>query len=573
MKRKVILPVLLLSVASLTSCGGGGTTSVAPSIPPSSEEVGPQPGEIQYIRDAEVGSEHEVTGIVVQHVWTGQGTPYKTGFMLANDTGCIYIYGGISAEAVQVGEKVTAKGKKAYYVPQTDTGAAESSGYKGQLQLTEAEVISHDGGNHDIPVKAITQISHLDEVLRHDLTDDISNQLYRIKGRLYSVAGPDYTNYYLSDLNRVESINFYTQSNGKDYKWLDSYIESGEAVDMTFITINAKPGTALWRGLPVKVNGTVTVSDKEEAEYAADRALSTLLDSYGKDVTVDLRGSDEKIEDITFTYECDSELATISENGQGYSITFKKPESETKVTVKATATYNGTKATKTKDVLLGPAPTFDATSIAVARQLESNTEVTIQGVVGRKTYKSGTTDPLGAFIIDETGSIVVYNDASYMASLAKVQEGNKVVLKGTMDHYVAPNTSESGYTGDVQLRNVTLIYNDGDINEIPTQSIQETTVAWVASQQVDNNISSNIYKLRVKVSASYSNGKIQSYSLLDPTSDSRLSVYSQKSGSDFEWLTPYIDQEVVMYVGVQNLQLRSGSPNWRCCPISVVTAA
>lgn len=559
MKRKIILPVLLLTVASLTSCGEKKPTSIVP-----------EPGMVQFIRDAEVGSEHTVSGVVVQHVYTGQTTPYITGFMLANDSGCIYIYGETVAKSVKVGDKVTVKGTKAYYVPQTDTGAAESTGYKGQLQLTNPEVISHEEGNNEIPTKAITEIDHLAPIIRHDLTDDISNQLYRIKGRISRAPNADYVNYYLHDVNREDSIAFYTQSNGKDYAWLDAY--DGKAVDMTFITINAKPGNALWRGLPVKVNGEVTITAKEEAEYAADRGLAAVNDKYSSKVDVKVSKTDEYLKDITFQYKSDSELVKISEEGDQITLAIAKPDKETKVKISVTVTYEGATVTKSKEILIGVKSEHKTISIAEARSKETGTEVIVEGVIGRKTYKGGSEDPLGAFIIDETGSIVIYNDGEFMPNLAKVVEGNRVILKGTLDRYInTENVGGSGYTGDIQIRNVTVLDNDGGSNEIPTEGISEQTVAWISSQKADNNISGNVYKVRATIIKNA--GPYTSYNLGDPDSEAKLLVYSQRSGSEFAWLDAYAGKVVTLYVGVQNLQLKSGGTvfNWRCCPIAILS--
>lgn len=553
--KKTFIP-LVLPLLILTSCNDKDSFKYE--------------GVISDIRVAEVGTTHTVSGVVVKHVYTGQSIPYITGFMLANESGCIYVWGETVAKTVKVGEKVKVEGKKTYYVPQTDEGAAAASGYKGQLQLTNPVLIENIGGEHDIPSKAITSIDNINEVTRHAVNDDISNNIYRAIGRVTKTIGGDYTNYYLYDRNREDAISFYTQSNGKDYAWLEPYVD--KYVDMTFIAINAKPGNALWRGLPVLVNDdSITISNEDEAKYAAERALKTLLDSYSDETKVSVKNTDELLEGVKLSYSSKSELVSISETTDGFDINFKKPSTETEVEVEITASYKGASSKVIKKIKLGVEVKHQAISISEALSKETGTEVIIEGILSRKTYKRGTDDPLGGFIIDSTGSIVVYNDAPYMASLANATEGNKVMLKGTIDRYISTNTAESGYTGDVQLRNTELLFVDGANNPIPSEAIEEKTVEWIQSQPATNNISSKVFKVTAKIIKS--TGYATSYSLKDPNNlDKSLSVYSQRSGSDFSWLDPYADQVVTLYVGVQNLQLRSGSPNWRCCPIQIISA-
>jgi hypothetical protein len=69
------------------------------------------------------------------------------------------------------------------------------------------------------------------------------------------------------------------------------------------------------------------------------------------------------------------------------------------------------------------------------------------------------------------------------------------------------------------------------------------------------------------VSAYYTNYYINSSS-----SGSNIVLYSQNSGNDYQWLDPYIDSEVEMYVGIQELNLKSSGSVWRPCAIAVIKA-
>ena len=76
----------------------------------------------------EAGISVRVQGIVANMNYTGQSTPYVTGFWLADETGSIYIYSEQAAQQVVKGYTVTLYGTKGYYIPDTDSGAAASTG-------------------------------------------------------------------------------------------------------------------------------------------------------------------------------------------------------------------------------------------------------------------------------------------------------------------------------------------------------------------------------------------------------------------------------------------------------------
>lgn len=61
-----------------------------------------------------VGEVVVIRGVVVKHNYTGQTTPYITGFWIADDSGSIYIYGENSAKSVKEGNTVIVKGKKVF---------------------------------------------------------------------------------------------------------------------------------------------------------------------------------------------------------------------------------------------------------------------------------------------------------------------------------------------------------------------------------------------------------------------------------------------------------------------------
>lgn len=105
MKKKTLMLLCLpLLITMVTSCGDT-SSSVTSTIAPTTTT--PIPCEaISSIRNAEVGDSITIEGVVVKHVYTGQTTPFITGFYIADETGCIYIYGEDTANSVSVGNKL-----------------------------------------------------------------------------------------------------------------------------------------------------------------------------------------------------------------------------------------------------------------------------------------------------------------------------------------------------------------------------------------------------------------------------------------------------------------------------------
>ena len=250
--KKFISLLALVCSLGVMACGGDNNSSSSKKASSSSPVVStPAPStsssltsssinnddiydSVKYVRE-ELG-EGEVAiikGVVVKHNYTGQSTPYITGFWLADKTGSIYIYGEEVAKSVEVGNTVVVKGAKAYYIPQNDQGAAASVNYKGMLQLTLPEILENDHLTTGTPSTSAITFTTVKDILEIPLTEDITGQIFCVKGRWSKVTPADFTNYYLYDLNRVDSIMAYTQSNGKDYSWTDAY--DGKTVEM-FIT-------------------------------------------------------------------------------------------------------------------------------------------------------------------------------------------------------------------------------------------------------------------------------------------------------------------------------------------------
>lgn len=530
---------------------------------------------IKDLRDEKnTGEIVTIKGVVVKHNYTDQSTPYITGFWIADETGSIYIYGEKSAKTVQEGNLVTVKGTKGFYIPNNDTGAAISMNYTGMMQLTNPEILDNDGKKNEIPSSAITETT-ISEINKIPLSINISGNIYKVKGSYSRVAQSDFVNYYLNDFNKVDSIMAYTQSNGKDYKWTDGY--DGKNVEMLIIISLAKPGVNSWRMCPVAfLNDDIKVSDEDEATYAAQRVLSKFSSTYNVDTLVEIPKEEEKLSgsEVSITSTSNNVLVTENNNILNVNIlTSTLGKFEITVTVK----YKTATISLNKEVEIIKKSDFETISISEVKNKEDGTIVTIEAVVAKVTYKSSMTKQ-GLFLVDDSSSIFAYFGTSIASQLENVEEGNKIVLKAKVDHYIknATNALNENYSGDFQLSNGEILNIDSNVYEIPVTSYSNSTVTTIALTKPENNITGNIYKVRAivvkNVSTNATSYNLKEVNDLVPSGTTAASIplYSQNSGNDFKWLDEYEGEEVTILVGVQNLNLKASGSYYRCCPIKVL---
>lgn len=582
MKKKITFSVLLLSLLVLAACGETtpsdslsdtssddiSSTSTSETTSNSSSEEENQIVDISSLRALTVGQEATVRGVVVNHNYTGQTTPYIVGFWLADNTGSVYVYGEITANSVAKGNTVTLTGTKAYYIPENDTGAAAAIGYVGMMQLTNPHVLDLNESISSIPESVITETT-VAEISAIPLTEDITGNIYRVKGRYRRYDETSYVNYGIDDLNRVDSLLAYTQSNGKDYYWTDEY--ENDTVEMLLIVSLGKPAVGLWRINPVAfLDDAVVVTALEEAEYGAERALSAFADSYDVDTRVSVAIADPLLEGLTREYSSLSNKVAISQVGENNILDIDASVAGT-LELTATASFDGQSASANRTITIEESEEIDALTLAEAKAHADGDVVTVEAIVARVTYKSSMVKQ-GLFLIDETDSLFVYNSAATQANLADIANGNKVIVTGTIAHYIkdATNATAENYSGDFQLTEVSVDRIDTNVYELPTEAIIENTIVDIATTLPSTNISSNVYRVAARVVKNASQ-YATSYDLVSITDASKkLPLYSQNSGSDFAWLDEYANQEVYLYVGIQNLNLKAAGSNWRGVPIQVL---
>ncbi len=568
MKKFILAILLILSISLATGCASTDDTgSTTDTSTDTSTDDSNQYDDIADVKTAEVGTLFTIKGIVVKHNYTGQTTPYIVGFWIADDTGSTYVYGEDSAKSVEEGNLVILSGEKDYYIPSTDTSSASAIGYEGMSQLKSPEIISNEGGSYDIPSSAIeeTTIAELNSI---DLTTDITGNLYKVKASYYMDDDQSYTNYYITDLNKVDQMMAYTQSDGKDFAWTADYSE--KTIEMIIVISVGKPSTISWRFAPIEIIGEYETTDQEEADYSAYRASLEFSKAYNVETTVNVAINDSLLDGSVVSVSSSSDKVSISQDATNNVVVISPSVDET-IEITAKATYEGKVGEYVFEVSLSTSVDIETMTIAEAEAQTIGTIVTVKAVVARLTYKSGFTTQ-GMFLVDDTGSMFCYNGTASLENLVDVANYYEVIVQGTIDRYIKTESyaTEQSYTGDFQLTDVTILSMDTNYHDIPLTAIETTTIEALVNTPTSTNITGNVYRVSAYVEKVENTYYTAYYLYADSTKTVQLSLYSQLSGADFdELLEDLSGQQVDMLIGIQNLNLKSSDSNWRACPIYV----
>lgn len=272
-----------------------------------------------------------------------------------------------------------------------------------------------------------------------------------------------------------------------------------------------------------------------------------------------------------------SVYGTYSADGSvGYAEMESKPYKGDIVLLHCTLqNYNGTKEVKNARLIdfvhvevAVDASKYTDMTVAAARDAAAETLIKVDGVVAKITYAFGM-KPSGYYLVDETGSIYVY-DAD---SAQRVKEGNTVTVIGSKTYWILDKEQEAaakfGYKGCCQLESVTLVANDEKTTEFNKTWIKESTVKAILDTPVSENITTNIYKVNALVKKAPGSG-FTNYYFYDLDGETGSYVYTQCNGSDFAWLDEFDGKICTVYLSVINAKSASSSCFFRLFPVAVV---
>lgn len=218
-------------------------------------------------------------------------------------------------------------------------------------------------------------------------------------------------------------------------------------------------------------------------------------------------------------------------------------------------------------------PVFDATdytemTIAQSREADVDDKVIVEGVVSIVTFANAMS-PNGLFLVDETGSIYIY-DYDIAAS---VTAGDTIKVAGLRTNFILPTemtqAEKLGYDGAIQLAEVTLVEHTVNDLEYNKDWIESVTIKdLLATDPSEKNITGNIYKVNAFINEVPGLGFTNFYvNDLDETTGSY--AYSMNNGNDFSWLRAYDGQLKTVYVAVINAKSTTNGLIYRFVPVTV----
>ncbi|MDD6201026.1 MAG: hypothetical protein PUB93_07145 [Firmicutes bacterium] len=403
---------------------------------------------IAAARDAAVGTAVKVDGVVARITYANGQIP--AGLILVDETNSIYVYDSDLAGRVKVGNRITILASKTYWILDSESSNAAKFGYKGCNQLESAVLLENDGKTDNEFDKRWIPESTVKEILDTPVSQDITTTIFKVNALVSKVPGNGFTNYYIDDLDGETGSYVYTQCNGGDFGWLDAF--DGKICTVYLTVLNAKSTTSdcVYRFLPVAVidegfdPASVNVAQHVVKYYGIGQFLSSYTGNPALELLTSVSSDLLDFRDAKLSYSS-SDPSIISIDGNVMNC--KKTGTAT-VTVKGS--YNGKEYSEKVTIsvtITQQAVSYPTVADAIGAAVDS--EVTVKGVVGPSLVNQS-----GFYLIDDTGVIAVLTDKDTLATL---QIGNEVVLKGIRTHKVIDG---SGYFGQTLISGATVVTNN-----------------------------------------------------------------------------------------------------------------
>jgi len=302
----------------------------------------------------------------------------------------------------------------------------------------------------------------------------------------------------------------------------------------------------------------------EERYYIRATVVSITNAAFGAMVIADETGEIS----VYGTYSADGEI--------NYSAMEDKPYRGDQVVLHCILqNYNGTKEVKNARLIefthVEPDVDFSVytdMSIADAREAATGTKIKVDGVVAKITFANGF-KPNGLFLVDETGSIYVFD-----GDLAqRVSEGDKITVAGDKDYWILEteqsNAQKFGYKGSCQLANAYLLDQDNSQDYAFDKSwITESCIKDILETPVSENVTTTIYKVNALVKRVDGTG-FTNYYFFDLDGETGNYTYTQCNGADFEWLDAFDGKICTVYISPINCKSTAGDCFFRLLPIEV----
>ena len=490
---------------------------------------------IAAARDAAVGTKVQVSGVVARITYAFGMKP--SGVMLVDDSGSIYIYDNNVAAACAIGNTITVKAEKTFWILEDEQYSAEKYGYQGCNQLDNAILVSNDKGNSAFSEAAIPTTT-VKEIMDTPVSEDITSRIYKVTALVKKAVGTGFTNYYINDLDGTTGTYVYTQCSGSDFSWLDQF--DGKVCTVYVTALNAKSSAAgcVWRFLPIAVvDEGFDPTSVNPAEFAVKYyGLDQFLSSYTGDPAQALTASADvellNIESAALTYASSDETVATVTDGVLHCLATGT------ATITVSCTYNG--YTYSEDVTIDVTMSDDSVvypTVSDAIAATVGDAVTVKGIVGPSLVNK-----VGFYLIDETGVIAVQTSAAVMET---IEIGHEVVIEATR----GINTATGKDFGQTCLKDATVALNNYGTHAYPTTAFAgEITLADFYALDVNVDYTTQVYTMTATVevggTAYYTNIKLTD-------GDKSINLYCS-SAAQYGWLQEYAGQEITLEIAPCN---------------------
>lgn len=509
---------------------------------------------IKDTRSAAVGTKVKITGVVAKRTHT-QKMNYN-GFLIVDETGSTFVYGGATAVQVKEGNQVTVIGEIDHYIATNEASAAEKIGYQGAMQISNVSLVSNDKEKHEFSKEGIEDTT-VKAILDTDVKEEnITANIYHVSAIINKSESDSILNYYIDDLDNKTGSYVYTSNNNSDFSYLDQYV--GKVVDLYVSPINCKSTStgAVYRFVPVSIS---SIDDYQfdmnlapkfvmdyialpqfETTYAGDPNMEVIT-SYSSDII--------HMSEVKVSYSStNTELAYFEEkDGKTYFHVNAVSDSTSQIIVKAE--YGDVSLTKSINVTYENV-TDGAISVKDAIDTEVGTEIKVRGVVAARTVSK-----IGVYLIDESGvmsCLLTSND-----ELNKLNNGDEVVLSGKRNVFKDHQIILDGST-------VLGVLSTG--NTYSTASFEEKTIPQILEGYTDAD-TAKVYKTSAyvfKTDAAYPQIRFyENEAALKEEESVYLWMHSSTS-ANFEFLEEFVGKQVTMEVAMVNWNNKV-----KCCPISL----
>ena len=511
---------------------------------------------IKEARSVAKGTAVKLDGVVARITYAFGQVP--NGFVLVDETSSIYVFDKDAAGSVSIGNKVTLKGVKDYWILEDETTSAAKFGYGGANQLTGVTVLGNDKGNNAFDTSWITETT-VKDIMDTPVTEDITSLVYKVNALVKKVPGTGFTNYYFFDIDGETGSYTYTQCDGKDFAWLDRFDGKICTVYLTALNAKSSPTGCSFRFLPVAVyDDNYSFDLTKTPDYVLKYlALGQFNASYFANPALEVitSASSELLgfENAAVTYASDNE-AVAKFTASGNALVFEcVAYGEANITV--TATYGEYSASGTFKVTYSEPTVADALDVAGAISAELNEVITVTGIVGPSLVNKD-----GFYLIDETGVIAVV--VKERSILANVELGNEVIITGKRDRF---HDGSGTHAGQTCITNAEVDYNLYGTHDYSRNGfVTDMTVAQFVTLDKSVDYSTTVFVLKATVSVT-GNGYYSVCKLTDGTNS--ITLYSS-SAAQYGFLTAYAGQEVTVEIAACNWNNKNF---WVGCVLSATT--